>query len=123
MTTIEKQGSEAVIEKDIIKAAAVSASKRLEFKRSLAPLAQEIAQMYVYKYSLPQSALKSLTQIGMASFHRAFNNYVRKVNMFEDGSYKFSSYFTWWVRQYIQLYLTQLNLIPNSQKSSSSNSK
>jgi len=100
MKTLKDYGY--VTEKEFVKAAAQDPLIRLKFKEFISQLSGKIARLDVDKYKLGEKEYSRLTKIGMSNFNRAFNEYIKKVNMYDGKtSYKFSTYFVFWIRQSI----------------------
>ncbi len=101
MKTLKEYGYAS--EKDFIRAAALNPSDRERFKEFVQPLSAKVAHYYIEKYRLHEKEYKRLTKIGMRNFDTAFNLYLKKPNVFDNGaSYKFTSYFVYWIEKAIE---------------------
>jgi len=92
-------------EKSFVRDALVSPEKRELLKQSLAPLAQKIGEFYVREQKLDPGMLPMLTEIGMEKFDKAFSMFMQNPVMYEKEGYKFSTYFSFWIKMSIEKFL------------------
>lgn len=92
-------------EKSFVKEAMVSAEARELLKQSLIPLSQKIGEFYVREQKLDPGMLPVLTEVGMEKFDKAFNMFMQNPVMYEKEGYKFSTYFTFWIKISIEKFL------------------
>ena len=92
-------------ERELVRKAAISPEARLHLREVLVPRVERMTKQLIRTLSLPGEFERELVKVGLNSFDRIFNIYIKNGHERSPVEGHFYAYYRWWLRKVISEYL------------------
>ncbi|NNM83968.1 hypothetical protein HKL94_02010 [Candidatus Parcubacteria bacterium] len=94
-----------ISERKLVREAAVNQTARQQLRKELLPYVVRATKEFMQSRDISKHRERELVEVGMASFNRIFNIYLKNSGDRDDEEGHFYAYYIWWMRQAIVAYL------------------
>ena len=102
---MSSEDEQNISERELVRDAVVNPSAREQLKKALLPHVAHSTKEFMKSRGIPEVREHELVEVGMASFDRVFNIYIKNARDREEKDGHFYKYYYWWMRKAISEYL------------------